>query len=104
MRLRLVLPVACAAVALVGTAAAGAGRNVGFRVLYRFMLRRDHDLVRRIWVPYRAWDGKRREALLVLPDWYGRQDHPPIPLVISPHGRGGTAKGNAACWGDLPAF
>jgi poly(3-hydroxybutyrate) depolymerase len=103
VRLRLVL-VACAALALAGTAAAGEQRNVGFRVLYRFMLSRDHDLVRQLWVPYRAWDGKRREALLVLPDWYGPRDHPPIPLVISPHGRGGTAKGNAANWGDLPAF
>jgi pimeloyl-ACP methyl ester carboxylesterase len=104
VRLRLVLPVACTALALIGTAAAAAHPDIGFRVLYRFMLSRDRDLVRRVWVPYRAWDGKQREALLVLPDWYGPRDHPPIPLVISPHGRGGTAKGNAACWGDLPAF
>src|SRR5262249_32214694 len=28
---------------------------------------------------------------------------PPIPLVISPHGRGVTPKANARLWGDLPA-
>jgi pimeloyl-ACP methyl ester carboxylesterase len=89
---------------LAGTATAGVHQTVGFRVLYRFMLRHDRDLVRRVWVPYTAWNGKRREALLVLPAWYGRRVHPPIPLVISPHGRGGTAQGNAGYWGDLPAF
>jgi pimeloyl-ACP methyl ester carboxylesterase len=108
MRLRLVLPVALAAAALAGTAAAGLSpahyRAIGFRVLYRYLLNRDETLVRRIWVPYRAADGRKREALLVLPAWYGRNDHPPIPLVISPHGRGGTASGNAELWGDLPAF
>ena len=109
MRLRLVIPVVLAALSFVSPAAAIARdpvgpQVVGFRVLYRFMLRHDHQLVRRVWVPYTAWDGKRREALLVLPAWYGRRLHPPIPLVISPHGRGGTAKGNARYWGDLPAF
>jgi pimeloyl-ACP methyl ester carboxylesterase len=109
MRRRLVIPVAIAALAFAGSAAAipraPAGHQVvGFRVLYRFMLRHDRELVRRIWVPYTAWDGKHREALLVLPAWYGRRLDPPIPLVISPHGRGGTAGGNAAYWGDLPAF
>jgi pimeloyl-ACP methyl ester carboxylesterase len=76
---------------------------VGFRVLYRYLLER-RALVRRIWVPYTAWDGKQREALVVLPAWYGPHLDPPIPLVISPHGRGGTAKGNAGYWGALPAF
>src|SRR5439155_23146984 len=28
--------------------------------------------------------------------------HPSLPVVISPHGRGGTARGNAQRWGDLP--
>jgi pimeloyl-ACP methyl ester carboxylesterase len=61
-------------------------------------------LVRRIWVPYRAWDREERVALLVLPAWYGPHLDPPIPLVISPHGRGGSATGNASYWGSLPAF
>jgi pimeloyl-ACP methyl ester carboxylesterase len=55
-------------------------------------------------VPYTARNGARRAALLLLPAWYGPHDDPPIPLVISPHGRGGTALGNAAFWGSLPAF
>ena len=25
---------------------------------------------------------------MVLPDWYGPENNPPLPLVISPHGRG----------------
>jgi pimeloyl-ACP methyl ester carboxylesterase len=108
MRLRFFVPVAIAALALAGTAAAlprmPAVRGVvGFRVLYRYLLDR-RELVRRIWVPYTAWDGKRREALVVLPAWYGPRLDPPLPLVISPHGRGGTAKGNAGYWGALPAF
>jgi pimeloyl-ACP methyl ester carboxylesterase len=42
--------------------------------------------------------------VLVLPTWYGPKTHPAIPLVISPHGRGGSAQGNASLWGGLPAF
>jgi poly(3-hydroxybutyrate) depolymerase len=83
----------------------GAGAtHIGFRVLYRDLLVRHDRLVRNVWVPYRAWNGDRREALLVLPAWYGPGRDPAIPLVISPHGRGGTARGNAAYWGSLPAL
>ena len=82
----------------------GLGSMIGFRALYRDLAARHDDFVRQVWVGYRAWNGKRREAVLVLPDWYGPKLDPPIPLVISPHGRGGTARGNARLWGDLPAF
>lgn len=77
---------------------------IGFHVRYRELLRRHDELVRKIAVPYRAWDGKTRNALLVLPRWYGPSLHPPIPLVISPHGRGVTPEINARLWGGLPAF
>jgi pimeloyl-ACP methyl ester carboxylesterase len=77
---------------------------IGFKVRYRDLLRRNVQLVRWVAVPYRAWNGAKREALLVLPKWYGPKTHPAIPLVISPHGRGGTGMGNAALWGGLPAF
>jgi len=30
----------------------------------------------------------------VLPDWYGPHDNPPLPLIISPHGRGVPAAEN----------
>src|SRR5207244_371953 len=45
-------------------------------------------LVRILGFGYRAHNGVERLAFLVLPRWYGPQRHPPIPLVISPHGRG----------------
>jgi pimeloyl-ACP methyl ester carboxylesterase len=58
----------------------------------------------RIWkLQYRAHNGKRRDAYVVLPAWYGPRRNPPIPVVISPHGRGVTGRANARLWGNLPA-
>lgn len=54
-------------------------------------------------IHYRAHSGKRRAATVLLPAWYGPRNHPPIPLIISPHGRGLSGRANAAIWGDLPA-
>jgi pimeloyl-ACP methyl ester carboxylesterase len=39
----------------------------------------------------------------VLPAWYGPKHDPPLPLVISPHGRGIDPSANARLWGKLPA-
>jgi pimeloyl-ACP methyl ester carboxylesterase len=50
---------------------------------------------------YRAHDGVWRQAWLLLPSDYHGQ---PLPLVISPHGRGVPALYNAAHWGPLPAL
>jgi poly(3-hydroxybutyrate) depolymerase len=59
----------------------------------------------RAWpITYRAHNGARRVAYVVLPRWYGRRNRPRIPLVISPHGRGVTARVNARMWGNLPAL
>jgi pimeloyl-ACP methyl ester carboxylesterase len=77
---------------------------IGFRVRYRDLLRHHPELVRTVRVTYRAWNGERRYALLVLPRWYGPVRHPRIPLVISPHGRGLTPRANTRFWGALPAF
>ena len=77
---------------------------IGFKVRYRDMLQRHLGLVRSVTVPYRAWNGARRTAILVLPKWYGPKVDPAIPLVISPHGRGSGAAANARLWGGLPAF
>jgi pimeloyl-ACP methyl ester carboxylesterase len=77
---------------------------IGFRVRYRDLLRSHAELVRTIAVPYRAWDGSSRVALVVLPRWYGPRLHPPIPLVISPHGRGVPPVDNARFWAGLPAL
>jgi len=60
-------------------------------------------LVKVLGFPYRAHNGDVRLAFLVLPRWYGPRHHPPIPLVISPHGRGVGASQNIMLWGNLPA-
>jgi poly(3-hydroxybutyrate) depolymerase len=54
---------------------------------------------------YRAHNGIRRPALVLVPANYG-PDHrpPPLPLVISPHGRGVRALTNSKLWGGLPAL
>ena len=60
--------------------------------------------VRIIPISYLAHDGLMRRAFVILPSWYGPSDHPPIPLVISPHGRGVGARENIRRWGRLPAL
>jgi pimeloyl-ACP methyl ester carboxylesterase len=58
----------------------------------------------RVWtIHYRTHDGYRSTAYVILPAWYGPANHPPVPLVISPHGRGLTGRDNIHRWGDLPA-
>jgi poly(3-hydroxybutyrate) depolymerase len=54
-------------------------------------------------ISYRAHDGLLRRAYLMLPAWYSPALDPPIPLVISPHGRGVSADLNIRRWGRLPA-
>lgn len=58
----------------------------------------------RIWpISYVAWNGVERRAYVILPAWYGPGRNPPVPTVISPHGRGGNGLANSRFWGDLPA-
>ena len=58
----------------------------------------------RIWrIAYRAHNGARREAFVALPTSYRPGHAPPIPLVISPHGRGVSGRENLKLWGQLPA-
>ena len=54
-------------------------------------------------IDYRAHDGRTRAAYVLLPSWYGPHRNPPLPLVLSPHGRGVGGRGNARLWGGLPA-
>ena len=53
---------------------------------------------------YKTHDGHRRAAYVVLPGWYGPSNNPPLPLVISPHGRGVSAEENVDRWGNLPTL
>jgi dipeptidyl aminopeptidase/acylaminoacyl peptidase len=59
--------------------------------------------VRVIAIHYRAHDGVRRRAYVLIPAWYGPKNDPAIPLVISPHGRGVSARANTKLWRGLPA-
>jgi Prolyl oligopeptidase family len=60
--------------------------------------------VRTIQIQYVTHDGYRRAASVLVPDWYGPDRHPRLPLIISPHGRGVSADDNSDRWGDLPAL
>ncbi len=53
-------------------------------------------------VHYRAHSGASRPAYVLLPDDVQPLHAPPLPLVISPHGRGVDALTNTHLWGDLP--
>ena len=58
--------------------------------------------VRRMKIHYIAHDGHASTATVVLPSWYGPAANPPLPLVISPHGRGLNGQANSILWGNLP--
>lgn len=59
--------------------------------------------VRRWGFRYRAHNGVPRWAVVVAPAEYGPgSPSPPLPLVVSPHGRGVRARTNARMWAALP--
>ena len=60
--------------------------------------------VRRWTIEYRAHDGHTRAAYVLLPAWYGPKRNPPLPLIISPHGRGVDGRANAGLWGRLKGW
>ena len=62
----------------------------------------DQVQVKVVTIHYKTHDGYRRAAYVVLPDWYGPGNNPPLPLIISPHGRGVSAEENVDRWGNLP--
>lgn len=80
------------------------GRLHAFDIYYRDLLADHHTLVRRLSLTYTAWNGAKRTAYVVVPRWYSPKRNPPLPLVISPHGRGIEARDNLHFWGGLPAF
>ena len=50
---------------------------------------------------YRTWNGALGSALVVIPAWYRKAGSPPLPLVISSHGRGGGPLGPVNRWRHL---
>jgi poly(3-hydroxybutyrate) depolymerase len=61
------------------------------------------DGTKRLGVRYRAHNRLPRPAVVLVPAAYGpERPPPPLPLVISPHGRGVRAITNARLWGGLP--
>jgi poly(3-hydroxybutyrate) depolymerase len=62
------------------------------------------ERVRQWNIRYRAHNRVPRPAIVLVPSQYGPgRPTPPLPLVISPHGRGVRAAGNARAWAELPA-
>ena len=60
--------------------------------------------VRRWTVRYRAHNRRARPAEVLVPARYGpSRPPPPLPIVISPHGRNVRALTNARMWRELPA-
>ena len=66
-------------------------------------LKRIED-VQELEIRYGSHTGVVRRATVVLPAWYGPDNNPPLPVVVSPHGRGATGGSNAAFFGRLPAL
>lgn len=96
---------AAGAMLAVGPASVSAATGVaGWRLAHWDALTGRVDLVRRWTITYRAASGVPRIAIVVLPRWYGPKNNPPLPLVISPHGRGIEPGANARIWGNMPAL
>ena len=55
-------------------------------------------------IQYTSHAGIDRIAQVVLPAWYGPHNNPPLPVVISPHGRGANGRSNAEFFGRVPAI
>jgi poly(3-hydroxybutyrate) depolymerase len=53
-------------------------------------------------ITYTTHNGSTARATVLLPAGYDGSSASPLPLVISPHGRGGCGERNAAYWGNLP--
>jgi pimeloyl-ACP methyl ester carboxylesterase len=98
--------VAAVALALVlagSTAVAGAPGKKKHAAKKRGVTVVRHGRIARWTIHYRAHNGVRRAAYVLLPSQYGPRAPARLPLVISPHGRGIGARANSAVWGLLPA-
>jgi dipeptidyl aminopeptidase/acylaminoacyl peptidase len=59
---------------------------------------------RQLTIAYTTHGGHHRNAYVLLPHGYEPGKNPPLPLVISPHGRAVTGKVNVRRWGNLPTI
>jgi pimeloyl-ACP methyl ester carboxylesterase len=84
----------CASLNVSGSAASASDNRASRAVI---------ENVRTWTIRYRSHSGADRLAYVVLPAWYGPENNPPLPAVISPHGRGATGLSNAAFFDRLPA-
>jgi pimeloyl-ACP methyl ester carboxylesterase len=57
-----------------------------------------------ITITYTTHNGHTRNAYVQLPYGYRPNNRQPIPLVISPHGRGVDGRINSRRWGNLPTL
>ena len=60
--------------------------------------------VRTLSFTYISHDGRSRLAYVVVPSWYGPENDPAIPVVISPHGRNANGLSNSRYFDNLPAI
>lgn len=84
--------------ALAAVLAGAAGFSAAAPVVPQASLR----ATRVVLIHYVAHDGVTRAAYVLLPRSYSPRHDPPLPLVISPHGRGVDARANVRLWGDIP--
>ncbi|HEY4347638.1 MAG TPA: hypothetical protein VGM80_08605 [Gaiellaceae bacterium] len=100
-----VLVVLCSAAALVAAGGAAAATPAKKKPHHAHPARFVQIGRIRIWtVTYRTHEGDPRNAYVALPSSYRPGHAPPIPLVISPHGRGVSGRQNVKLWGQLPAI
>ena len=59
--------------------------------------------VRTLSFTYTSHDGLSRMAYVVVPSWYGPENNPALPAIISPHGRNANGLSNSKYFGNLPA-
>jgi dipeptidyl aminopeptidase/acylaminoacyl peptidase len=55
-------------------------------------------------IEYTTHNGRVREATVLLPASYRPGKNPPIPLIVSPHGRGATGLSNSKFFGRMPTI
>lgn len=81
----------------------GVGDSPGRRASVPHVMNQYPRDVRVLSFNYRAWNGARCDALVVVPVWYRKAGRPLLPLVITSHGRGGSPLAPVRRWRHLEA-